>query len=356
MGDLNLQISLFEEQAIERALNYPKFRYMGSKHKLLPWIHKSLQDFEFDTVLDGFSGSGAVSYLFKSMGKQVTSNDFLHFSHVISKATCENSTVVLTEYDVVQIFEKDLDRNTFIAETFEGIFFTKEDLSFLDQAYWNIGKFIDPYKKALALACLIRACIKKQPRGVFTVSGDLSNYNDGRRDLKLSLKEHFSEQVEIFNKLVFSNGLEHKSVNLDIFKVKNPERFDLVYLDPPYVPRSDDNCYTKRYHFLEGLSKYWKDEEILEETKVKKIKKKYTPFSYRSKALKAFDGLFATFKSSIIVLSYSNNGFPDLKILKELMLKHKSEVIVLRKPHKYHFGNHGSVKRSVVEEYLIIGR
>jgi adenine-specific DNA-methyltransferase len=26
---------------------------------------------------------------------------------------------------------------------------------------------------------------------VFTVSGDLSHYDDGRRDLKLSLEEHF---------------------------------------------------------------------------------------------------------------------------------------------------------------------
>ena len=51
---------------------------------------------------------------------------------------------------------------------------------------------------------------------------------------------------------------------------------DLVYLDPPYVPPSDDNCYIKRYHFLEGLSKYWNGEEIMENTKVKKIKKKGT--------------------------------------------------------------------------------
>ena len=54
-----------------------------------------------------------------------------------------------------------------------------------------------------------------------------------------------------------------------------------MYFDPPYVPRADDNCYMKRYHFLEGLSCYWKGLRIMENTRVKKIEKPYTPFSYR---------------------------------------------------------------------------
>ena len=47
------------------------------------------------------------------------------------------------------------------------------------------------YKRAgkLARAALIRSCLKKQPRGVFTVSGNLSRYDDGRRDLRDLLKE-----------------------------------------------------------------------------------------------------------------------------------------------------------------------
>jgi DNA adenine methylase/adenine-specific DNA-methyltransferase len=50
-----------------------------------------------------------------------------------------------------------------------------------------------------------------------------------------------------------------------VFSIK-PKGVDLVYLDPPYVPRSDDNCYMKRYHFLEGLSCYWKGLRIMENT------------------------------------------------------------------------------------------
>jgi len=347
---------LFEQDHIDRAMNYPKFRYMGSKHKLTPWIYKHLKTIKFNTVLDGFAGSGVVSYLLKSMGKEVYSNDFLNFSFIIAKATCENSKIILTENDVKKIAEPNPEADNFISATFENIFFTKSDLDFLDQAYSNINHFENEYKKALGIACLIRSCLKKQPRGVFTVSGDLSNYDDGRRDLKLSLKEHFIEQVPVFNDLVFDNGQTNKSFNSDIFKIQLPEIPDLVYLDPPYVPRSDDNCYVKRYHFVEGLSKYWKDEKIMEETKVKKIQKKHTPFSYRSKSIEAFEQLFEKFGGSKIVLSYSSNGYPDLEVLISLLSKHKRKVDIIKKPHKYHFGNHSKVKRSIVEEYLIIGQ
>ena len=97
----------------------------------------------------------------------------------------------------------------FIEETFTGIFYTPEDLRFLDRVSANIDELENPHHQALARAALIRSCLKKQPRGVFTVSGDLSHYDDGRRDLRLSIEEHFIEQVDAFNRVVFDNGRRH---------------------------------------------------------------------------------------------------------------------------------------------------
>jgi adenine-specific DNA-methyltransferase len=201
----------------------------------------------------------------------------------------------------------------------------------------------------------MRSCLKKQPRGVFTVSGDLAHYDDGRRDLRLTMEEHFLEQVGVFNRIVFDNGHGHTVQQADVFSLK-PGGVDLVYLDPPYVPRSDDNCYMKRYHFLEGLSCYWKGVRIMEETRVKKIEKPYTPFSYRRTAIQAFDELFNLYRDSIIVLSYSSNGYPDREELERLLGRYKANVTVYEKPHRYHFGTHDRVARSMVNEYLIAGR
>ncbi len=337
-----------------RAKSYPQLRFMGSKHRLLPWLHEILSQVQFDTALDAFSGSGCVAYLFKSMGKEVTTNDFLNFTSVLATALVENSEAVLRSQDVDRLLSEPPEHDRFIEQTFQGIFFTAEDLRFLDAIWARLRRLRDPYKRALALSALIRSCVKRQPRGVFTVAGDPEHYKDGRRDLHLSLREHFLEQVEVFNRSVFDNGRKNRALHGDVFAI-DPAGFDLVYMDPPYVPRADDNCYIKRYHFLEGLSCYWEDMPLLENSRVKKIKKPYTPFSYRRDSASAFDRLFSRFRKSILALSYSSNGYPDLEELVRLMRRYKASVTVFEKEHRYHFGTHSAVNRSVVREYLILG-
>lgn len=326
---------------------------MGSKHRLLPWIQSVLSDIPFSTALDAFSGSGCVAYLLKAMGKQVTANDFMRFSTTIARGLVENPGRRLPPATAEALVQYDRHHHHFIERTFSGIFFEPTDLRVLDRVCWNLEKLNDDVSRDLALAALIRSCLKRQPRGVFTVAGDPEQHKDGRRDLQLSIREHFFEQVARLNTVPFDNGRSCRATHGDVFDVEGA--FDLVYMDPPYVPRSDDNCYMKRYHFLEGLSCYWEGQRIMENTKVRKIEKPYTPFSYRSKAIEAFSRLFWRFRSSTIVLSYSSNGFPDLDALVGLMKRHKGEVAVFERPHRYHFGTHRAVRRAQVSEYLIIG-
>jgi adenine-specific DNA-methyltransferase len=339
----------------DHVAEYPELRYMGSKHRLLPWIHGVLRGLNFETAADPFVGSGCVAYLLKAMGKRVIVSDFLNFPTVLAAATVANNKFSLDGPALKTLLAPRRNGPHFIEETFSGIFYTPEDLRFLDRISANIEKLEHLPQQALAKAALMRSCLKKQPRGVFTVSGDLSRYDDGRRDLRLSIEEHFHEQITAFNRVVFDNGRRHTVQQADVFSLK-PKGVDLVYLDPPYVPRSDDNCYMKRYHFLEGLSCYWKGKRIMEETKVKKIEKPYTPFSYRRTAIKAFEQLFQLYRDSIIVLSYSSNGFPDREILEDLLRRYKTTVTAYEKPHRYHFGTHGGVERAAVHEYLIVGR
>ena len=338
-----------------RARLYPQLRFMGSKHRLLPWLAEILADLPFDSALDAFSGSGCVSYLLKAMGKRVVANDFLRFPATIAKATVENDEVFLDQATVSALVAPSPGHDQFIERTFRGIFFAPADLAFLDRVWANLARVGDPHRRALALSALIRSCVKRQPRGVFTVAGDPARYKDGRRDLGLSIQEHFVEQAQVYNACVFDNGRRHTALNGDVFAVDS-QGLDLVYLDPPYVPRSDDNCYVKRYHFLEGLACYWQGLPVLAHTKVRKIAKPFTPFSYRRTAAAAFDGLFERFKKSVLVLSYSSNGFPDLPVLVAAMRRHKTRVEVHERPHRYHFGTHARVRRACVLEYLIVGQ
>ena len=334
---------------------FPRFRYMGSKYRLLQWLSDSFNSLDFQTAVDAFSGSGSVSYLLKSMGKTVHSNDSLEFPSILATATIANNATHLGKADLNFLLAQNAvdSQETFIQDTFSGIFYTQNDLQFLDNIWCGIRRLKSSFKRAIALSALLRSCIKRQPRGQFTVAGDPERYKDGRRDLKLSLYEHFLEQIEIYNSAVFNNQKRNRVTNGDALNIRKGS--DLVYMDPPYVPRADDNCYVKRYHFLEGLACYWEGKEIMENSKVKKIRKPYTPFSYRRTAIDAFDSLFRHFADSTQVLSYSSNAYPDLETLTTLMRRYKKTVEVLEKAHRYHFGTHRKAKRNQIQEYLIIG-
>jgi adenine-specific DNA-methyltransferase len=113
---------------------------MGSKHKLLPWIHGVLSGLDFETAADPFVGSGCVAYLLKAMGKRVTASDFLNFPAVVGSATVANNEHRLDGHAVEVLLERRENGPNFIERTFAGIFFTREDLRFLDRVSANIEK------------------------------------------------------------------------------------------------------------------------------------------------------------------------------------------------------------------------
>jgi DNA adenine methylase/adenine-specific DNA-methyltransferase len=340
------------EGALQRAAAFPRLRYMGSKYRLLPHLAAVFADIGGTTALDAFSGSGVVSYLLKSLGYQVTSNDFLTFPTVIAQATTVNHAVRLTESDIDQICGPSMDGRDFIQTTFDGLYFTAEDRAFLDSAWSHIDRLAG-HKRAIAISALILAAARKQPRGVFTIT-DL-RYDDGRRDLRLSLKEHFRERVAEYNAVVFNSGRKNTVECKDVADLV-ASGYDIVYLDPPYAPPRDDNDYIKRYHFLEGLSVYWQDLEIMHSTRTKKLVKRYTPFAYKHTITEALRQTFKLFKESTIVLSYSSNAIPDAGVIEELLREVKGDVEVRLVDHKYSFGTHAAAQRREVSEYIFIGR
>ncbi|HST49673.1 MAG TPA: DNA adenine methylase [Jatrophihabitans sp.] len=339
--------------ALARANRFPRLRYMGSKYKLLPHLAAAFAEVGGSTALDAFSGSGVVSYLLKAQGYQVTSNDFLQFPAAITRATVVNHATRLSGADIDRICGRPADRqHTFIRDTYTGVFFDDDDLRFLDSAWSHIDRMTG-HKRALAIATLALSAARKQPRGVFTFTG--SRYDDGRRDLRIPIRQHFRERAADYNAVVFSNGQRNRSLNLDIADL-DPAGYDVVYLDPPYAPPTDDADYIKRYHFLEGLSCYWRGQPIMHDTVTKKIAKKFTPFAYKNRIVDALRATFEQFSESAIVLSYSSNALPEADVIRELLLGVKEDVEVRRIDHRYHFGTHSAAERRNVDEYIFIAR
>ena len=338
----------------EQVMKYPATRYMGSKSKLLPQIWAVASQFNFDSVVDLFSGSGIVGYMFKAQGKTVISNDYMAMSATFTKAMVENNNVVLPLDEAKKLLIEKKESDHFVEETFRGLYYKDEENRLIDILRTNIAAIRDQYKKAIAMTALIRACTKKRPRGIFTYTGD--RYNDGRKDLQKSLEQQFLEAVESINNAIFDNGCENKSKHGDAMevKIKHP---DLVYIDPPYYSPLSDNEYVRRYHFVEGLARDWKGVEIQENTVTKKFKSYPTPFSTRKGAADAFDKLFKKFSDSILIVSYSSNSQPTQDEMVALMSKYKEHVEVVPIDYTYSFGNqkHAKTNRNKVQEYLFVG-
>lgn len=338
--------------AVNRVAAFPRLRYMGSKYRLAPHLAEAFAEVGGRSALDAFSGSGVVSYLLKTLRYKVTSNDFLAFPAAIARATIVNQSEQLTKEDIDLICGPPADERDFIQRTFQDLYFTGEDRAFLDSA-WSHIDHMSGSKQALAIAALVLGAARKQPRGVFTFTS--LRYDDGRRDLRLPLREHFRERAADYNRVVFDSGQPCTALSRDVFDL-DPQHYDLVYLDPPYAPPKDDNCYIKRYHFLEGLSVYWRGQEIMENTATKKLAKRYTPFSYKHTVTEALKQTLEQFQKSTIVLSYSSNAVPDADTIDGLLRAIKDDVEVRPINHTYSFGTHSAARRRAVSEYLFIGR
>lgn len=248
------QIKLMPQPLPKQVAAYPPTRFMGSKSKLLPEIWSVASQFKFGTVVDLFAGSGIVGYMFKAQGKSVISNDYMAMSATFAKAMIENNSVLLSMDEAEKLL---IDRGTsdhFVAETFQELYYKDEENDLIDILRANIAAIREPYKRAIAMTALIRACTKKRPRGIFTYTGE--RYNDGRKDLQKTLAQQFLEAVESVNKAVFDNGQQNRARHGDAMELR-VEQADLVYIDPPYYSPLSDNEYVRRYHFVEGLARDW---------------------------------------------------------------------------------------------------
>ncbi len=357
IGHMTADVSLFPTSisaASLTAASYPRIRYMGSKYKLLPHLAEVFAEVGGTTALDAFSGSGVVSYLLKRQGFAVTANDMLEFPGTLAAATVVNQATTLTHDDVQRIVGPAADDRDFIRRTFDGVFFNAEDRGFLDSAWSHIATMAGD-KRALAISSLVLSAARKQPRGVFTISGDLSHYDDGRRDLRLSMRDHFVEHATAYNSAVFAGPTAR--VTRQEASVIDALPYDVVYLDPPYAPPSDDNCYVKRFHFLEGLSRYWEGDSLMLNTNTRKLPKPHTGYSHRRTIVEAFRDTFKRFHDSgALVLSYGSNALPDLDTIVSLLREVKGDVEVRKIPHTYHYGTHKAATRRAVDEYIFVAR
>jgi len=348
------QMLLLEDDAV-----FPSTRFQGSKLKIAEWIWDAIKDLDFNTALDAFGGTGSVGYVLKGKDKKVTYNDILKFNWHIGQALIENDETKLSEEDVCFLLKKHnkVKYPAFIFDTFENIYFTDEENTWIDMVVTNIARLDDIYKKALAYFALFQACIIKRPYNLFHRKNLYIRLSDVERNFgnkvtwDTPFEVHFRQFVAEANQAVFDNGQQNKAVNKDVFDIEG--KFDLVYIDTPYVSKKGVGVdYFGFYHFLEGLVNYSEWGELIDfKTKHKRLRGSSSVWANKKQIYPAFERLFEKYKDSIIVVSYRSDGIPSISELIEMLQKYKTNVEELRrKNYKYVLSTNNS------DEVLLIGK
>lgn len=310
----------------------PKYitNYIGSKQKLVDWIWKHTPE-GTGTVLDAFSGSAVVAYMYKTKGLQVIANDRLRYCHHAAKAIIENNSVRLSEDEIEALLADNAKAGSFVQDNFKGIFFAKGVHALIDTIRANCDK-LSGFKKDIALFGLGKTCMSgKGGFGHFSSSTDYGR----RQDTPDEFKDRLRKNLQRINALVFDNDKENKAYRQDINDLLPKAKADLAYFDPPYATEFSTTNYERAYHFVEGLMTYWEGLEIKADTKVK-----YYETDHKTVTKANASEFFQTFLGNAKhiphwLISYRDHAYPNEQEMKRIIGSFGKQSRMKSKDHHY---------------------
>lgn len=301
-------------------------RYLGSKVKLLDFIHSTFKKYniEGDVFCDLFAGTSCVADSFKGQYK-IIANDFMNYSYCFSKAKLNFNSMPLFEkfsskYNC-NIFEwlnnhaNDTLGYSFIYDNYSPaggrMFFTEQNAKKIDGVRSLIESLlakgdIEENEYFYLIASLLDSVTKCS-----NTSGTYEAFfkfweNRALRDFTIEpIEIHVSRDIK-------GNTIYKENSNALLRKIQG----DILYIDPPYTVTQ----YASAYNILETIS--LQDTPYIKGVGGKRDKGDcVSNYCYKKKAKDEFEDLFRQAQFRHILISYSNQGVVPLDELIELAEK-----------------------------------
>lgn len=333
--------------------------YMGNKRKLLPHLQSVFDELKREMgkrniiVGDGFSGSGIVSRLFKSIGvSKLYTNDIAGYANTLNM--CFLSTVDTKELEKIQKYIQSannyVESNKDYGEHYirkywspkqdthihkdERAYFTRENGIAIDKyCYFIHHKVPKKYRCYLLAMLLVECSIKNNTSGHFAAFykkdgvGHFGgkNENDLHRilspiRLKMPVLCNHKCDVDVSQRDIISW--------LDMLQERNVKT-DIMYYDPPY----NKHPYNIFYFLLDIINRYDTSIQIPDTLRGQPKNWERSPFNSLVHAKKAFEEMIMKTNSTYIVVSYNNDGIIPLHTM-ETILKKKGSVKQIQMEHK----------------------
>lgn len=333
-------------------------RYIGGKTDLLATIFKEIQERGCQSVLDAFSGSGAVSNHLASLGLTVKSNDLLYFSYILSRGLIYFSQK--PEYANLPIknpisYLNNLDLKTsgidkekcFIWMNYaphgkcKRMYFQESNAMKIDVIRitieeWKNKCYLTDNEYFYLLSRLISAI--PYVSNIAGVYGAYLKHWDARSFKPLELTEG-----------VFSQNMkkENRSYNVDYKEFLKITDADLLYADPPYNHRQ----YLPNYHILETVARY-DYPEIHGISGMRNYgKEEKSNFCISTRVASAFEDLIRSAQVRHIIISYNNEGLmPSMELTSLCQAYAKTGTFKLIEIPYRRYKCHGRDRVSVTEQ------
>jgi adenine-specific DNA-methyltransferase len=319
----------------ERKLQKNYIRYAGNKRKIVPKILSLISELNVDKVLDGFSGSIAVSQALKNERYVVGSNDISVYSKVFGECFLLNRTPQSVFVPLIEELNSLTGIDGWFTSHYGGYDmngssvqkdgkkrpFQIHNTKKIDAIREKIDSFFpnDCIEKSVLITSLILSMDK--------VSNDMGHQVSY---LKTWTKKSYGDIIlEVPNFKI--DNLDHKVYQKTIFDVE--DKYDLVYVDPPYgtsnkkTPTSRVR-YQSYYHLWTTICLNDKPNTVgvanrRHDASSDKIKSSISEFENLDVKYveDAFIKLIDKFKDSHIIISYNNRSKVTIDKLLEIFDK-----------------------------------
>lgn len=344
-------------------MKLPSTRYYGSKRRVVEKIYNTLADknIEFNSVLDLFGGTGIVSYVMLLHGKNVIYNDVMQFNCINAAALLQTPRNTISEEIALDLLmEKDeINYLSYITDYFQNIYYKEEENHLIDVIVQNIQN-LPVNQQSSAFYILFQSCLIKRPFNLFhrrnlnlRTNYTVSNFGN-KKTWETPFYDLFLRFTRELNNFQFEEIPNIQITNTSA--LNSNSHADLVYIDTPYFSsKSSDVSYHSRYHFLEGLVNYDQIPDIinLEKSNREVLLGKHDEFVNKNNYIQELNDLLCIHQDSIIVMSYTNSGYPSIEQLRAIVGQYKRHVEVVDLGRHSFALNHDNKDRS---EILIIGR
>lgn len=319
----------FSQSPEEAFAEFPSTRYQGSKRKLLPFLYEACKAYDFQSVVDLYSGTSSVSLMFRYMGKHVVANDYLLYNYTTAKVLLSATNFWLSGLDFGKLIEKAFAPNGnaqhVVSNSFAGIYFPDNENEQIDLFCANLSHFT-PDQADLMIYLMGQAMLMKRPYNLFHRANldmrtkDVPRSFGNAKTWETPFSVHMLKLAKRLQNCQFNGpiGSAHCINSMDIAQLAAEP--DLIYLDPPYLNKANIPVdYSTFYHFLDGLVDYSLFSQGNDKYPHKPIALKPSRWRTADGGLSEISEVLRRWPDARIAISYRGDGRPSIADLKDVL-------------------------------------